>query len=261
MKTPSAVLFAILLLAGRPAAGFAADSGVDSRESAADRALGGMEEGSRMPEPGGSFGEEGRKVPGSVLSPGTDTRSFSPAGAGTSAGPGAGAGAGFGAGSGRGTDTVAAPGIEPATPGSAESGGLENSGGSGDLGGGTGGGDLGGGTETDSSPSGGGSIIDIGADVSTDGGTVDANLDAGINTEADSLLELDAATDVAITEEPVALELDSAESAVIETDLGVEEGINEAPASGEVEAGIEADVDASGESDEPVSSPGGGLSL
>ena len=40
-----------------------------------------------------------------------------------------------------------------------------------------------------------------------------------------------------------------------------EEGIHEAPASGEAEAGIEADVDASGEPDEPVSNPVDGLSL
>ena len=134
-----------------------------------------------------------------------------------------------------------------------------------DLGGGAGGGDLGGGTGSGDLDAGGGgsspgSIIDIDADISVDGGTVDANLDAGLDTEGGSLLELDAATDIA-AEEPVAAELDSSESAVIETDLGIEEGINDAPASGEVEAGIEADVDASGESDEPMDNPADGLSL
>ena len=74
------------------------------------------------------------------------------------------------------------------------------------------------------------------------------------------MLELDADSDVA-TEAPIAGEVDANESALIESNLGLEEGINDAPASGEAEAGIEADVDASGEPDEPIDNPADGLSL
>ena len=278
MKTRLAALLAFFLLAGWPAACFAEGNQVDSRESAVDRALGGMVEGSRMPAPEGSFGERGRRVPGSMLSPRTDTGTSAPAPAvpgvaGPSAGTGPGSStanepAGGTAGSGGSFESSA-----PETSGGGTSGGgLESSGGGGgDLVGGTGGGsnlgggsgpsgtgdtEVPGGTET----TGGGAIIDIDADVSLEGETVNANLDAGVNTEGGSLLELDAATDI-VADEPIAAEVDSTESAVIETDLGVEEGINEAPASGEAEAGIEADVDASGEPDEPVDNPADGLAL
>ncbi len=230
MKPIAAILFGIFLVAGWPSAGFADGNRVDPRESAADRALGGMEEGSRMPSPEGSFTESGRRVPGSMLSPAMDTRAMAPGGAG--AGPQAPASQGSvspGAGGGL---------FESAAPGSGE---------------------LGGGAEPPGPSD--GSIMDIDADVNVGGGGVDANLDVGLDTEAGGgLLELDAASDVA-AEAPVSMEVDSAESAVIESDLGIEEGINEAPASGEVEAGIEADVDASGESDEPIDNPADGLSL
>lgn len=253
IRAATATLVAFLSVIGWPRAGFAGGGQADSREIAVDRALGGMEEGSRMPAPEGSFQESGRTVPGSILSPGMDTRSLAPTDTGGGTGTGLGSGpAGGGAASGGSFEPAASGGPGG---GGLESGGFESGGGGGNLGGDTGGGDLGGG------PGGGGSIIDLDANLSLDGGTVDVNLDAGINTEADSLLELDAATDVAITEELVALELDSTESALIETDLGVEEGINEAPASGEAEAGIEANVDASGESDEPIDNPANGLSL
>lgn len=222
---------------------------MDSRESAVDRALGGMEEGSRMLSPEGSFSERGRGVPGSMRSPETKTGVTAPSGSfpfnvGVETGP-----------------AVSQPGPVEEPLGS----------GGGELtGGGTGGGELTGGggleepaggtEEPVAGPSGGGSIIEIDADVNVDGGNVDANLDAGVDTEAGSLLELDADTDVA-ADAPVAVEVDSAESAVIESNLGVEEGINDAPASGEAEAGLEADVDASGESDEPIDNPADGLSL
>ena len=259
MKTPAAILLSLLLLAGWPAAGFAEENRVDPRESAVDRALGGMVEGSRMPGPEGSFGERGRQVPGSMLSPATNRSSTSaPAALGSSAGPGLGASPGAGVGTanepaGGSFESSAPSGPEETVP---DHGGSDLGGGA--TGGGAGGGDLGG--TIDSEPSGGGAIIDIDAGVSTEGGTVDANLDLGVDTEAGSLLELDAATDV-VAEEPVAAEIDSTQSALIETDLGVEEGINEAPASGEVDAGLEADVDASGEPDEPVDNPADGLAL
>ena len=268
MKKHAAVLSAFLLLAGWPAAGFAEGNRVDPRDSAVDRALGGMEEGSRPPAPEGSFQAEERKVPGSMLSPRTDTGVTAPAGAGTGTGGSAGAGPGNGP-----------IGGAPAGGGSFESAAPSGFGGAGygqggaGSGGGTSGGAGGGGSEpagtvdteipggTDTGGgSSGGSILDVGADVSLEDGTVDANLDAGVNTEGSSLLELDAATDVA-ADAPVAAEVDSAESALIESELGIEEAINDAPVSGEAVAGIEADVDASAEPDEPIDNPADGLSL
>ena len=272
MNPRAAILFILLLMmTGWPSSAFSDGNPVDLRESAVDRALGGMEEGSRMPAPEGSFRESGRKLPDSLLNPTVDMRTG--AGATVSAGsqaPAPQALGGFGAAGGLSESTV--PDSSESTVGGGGSSGEENLGagsnelsvseGSGgeNLGSGIGGGlEPEGGTETSAGPS-GGSIIDIDADVNLSGGEVDANLDAGINTEADSLLELDATSDVTM-DTPVAAEVDSTESAVIETDLGIEEGINEAPASGEVEAGIEADVDASGESDEPIDNPADGLSL
>ena len=267
MKRIAAVLFGVFLAGGWMSAGFADEPQVDPRESAVDRALGGMVEGSRMPSPEGSFTERGRQVPGRGISPTTDMRSTVPAGAG--AGPQAPVSQSPMEGGARGGL------FEPAAPsgpadvgiggGEVGSGGsdLGGSAGGGDLGGGAGGvvePGLGGGTEEPVAGPSEGSIIDIDAGVNVGGGEVDANLDVGVDTEAGSLLELDAASDIA-AEAPIAVEVDSAESAVIESDLGIEEGINEAPASGEVEAGIEANVDASGESDEPVDNPADGLSL
>ena len=256
MKTVVTILFGIFLAAGWPSLGVADELQVDPRESAVDRALGGMVEGSRMPAPEGSFIENGRQILGKGLSPTMDMRTTAPVSAGANAGPQAPVSQSPIEGGARGGLSEPAGRFEPAAPGGPADGGGGGLGSGSDLG--AGGGDLGGGTGGDL---GGGSIIDIDADVSTDGGTIDADVDVGVNTEADSLLDLDAGTDVAITEEPVTVELDAAESAVIETDLGIEEGVNEAPASGEVEAGIEADVDASGESDEPIDNPADGLSL
>lgn len=259
MKPRVAILFILLLMmTGWPSSAFSDGNPVDLRESAVDRALGGMEEGSRMPAPEGSFKESGRKVPGSMLSPTTDIRAGAAGGSGPQApvsqgpiSPGA-AGDSF--------ESAVSGGSGSDVGGGGSPVGEQPGSGSGELGAGAGGGleePGGGGTEPSAGPS-GGSIIDIDADVNLSGGEVGANLDVGINTEADSLLELDATSDVAM-DAPVAAEVDSTESAVIETDLGVEEGINEAPASGEVEAGIEADVDASGESDEPIDNPADGL--
>ena len=268
MNPRTAILFVLLLMmTGWPSSVFSDGNQVDLRENAVDRALGGMEEGSRVPTPESSFKESGRRIPGSMLSPSMDTRAAAPGGASPQApvsqgslGPGAGGGLFESAVSGGSGSDVGGGGPqagEQLGPVSSELGG--GTGGE-ELGSGIGGGlEPGGGTETSAGPS-GGSIIDLDADVNLSDGETGANLDVGINTEADSLLELDVTSDVAM-DAPVSAETDSTESAVIETDLGVEEGINEAPASGEVEAGIEADVDASGESDEPINSPADGLSL
>ena len=297
----AAVFAALLWTVGCPLAGFATESRMDARESVVDRALGGMEEGSRMPHPEGSFTQNGRRVPGSQRSPSGEQR-------GTAA-PSATSGSSSAAPTAPGSPSISGGSVGPGPGGSAEStapkssgesvgsvgaggepsGGLSGGGGAGENkdvgGGGVGGGagveagagagggaDLGSGTETGQGESGGGvaepvgggssggSIIDVDAGVSVDNGNVETNVDVVVDTEADKLLELDAATDVA-AEGPVAVEAESTESAVIETELGIEEGINDAPASGEGEAGLDADVDAAGESDEPLNNPADGLSL
>ncbi len=232
MKHFPAVLASFFFAVVSVPVSFAAMNSVDSRESAVDRALGGMEEGSRMLSSNGSFTEDGRRVTGRTPSPSIDTRqtpvpqNFSAPGAGGS------------------LSESTAPAASPGT--SAVGGGTVD-----EV-------PVGGGTEEPVAGSSEGSIIDVDADLNVSGGTVDANLDVGVDTEAGTLLELDAASDIA-ADAPIAIEVDSAESAVIESNLGLEEGINEAPASGEAEAGLEADVDASGESDEPINNPVNGL--
>ncbi len=99
----------------------------------------------------------------------------------------------------------------------------------------------------------------VNAGVDLSGGTPEANLDVAVDTEADTLLQLDATLDVA-TDTPVAVEAETTESVLVESGLGVEQAINDAPVSGEAEAGISADVEASGEPDEPAINPTDGLS-
>jgi len=250
MKTRAAFLLAFAATAAWPAAAcFPAENRVDAREIAVDRALGGMEEGSRILPQEESLENRGQRTPGSTRSPQVtpSTPSTGPQATGPQAvtapvpvsteNHGVAAGGNFGGGEQKSVveepaeqvvspQPEPAPAPEPEPP--AEPGG------------------------------GGGSIVDVNAGVDLSGGTPSSDLDVSVNTEADTLLQVDATSDVA-TDTPVAVEAETTESVLVESELGVEQAINDAPVSGEAEAGIDADVEASGEADEPATNPADGL--
>ena len=234
----------------QPTASFAADNGVDPREAAIDRAIGGMEEGSRPLEPKGYAGQtQTRPIPGGNLSSSSDTRvtaSVSPStGAGSvNANLGANIGTGSGSGGLQGNTTV-----ETSTGGPTEPS-----------------------TEPTSGGSTGGSIIDVDANVDLSGGepAVDANL--AVDTNADSLLEADtsATTDVAsvdttVTEEGTIAGQDlttTVNEAPIDAVLDAEVVTTDIPSESEATAGLEADVDpVTADSDVTPTDPADGLGL
>jgi len=279
MKNRAAFLLVLAATAAWPAAAcFPAENRVDAREIAVDRALGGMEEGSRILPQEESLANKGQRTPGSTLSPKitqpspTTTASATPS---TSTGPqavttapvfvpaenhGIAAGGNFGGGE---QNPVVSPEPAPvpepvpqpeppAEPSGGEQSHVEQPVVSPEP-------EPVPEPEPPAEPSGGGSIVDVNAGVDLSGGTPEANLDVAVDTEADTLLQLDATSAVA-TDTPVAVEAETTESVLVESGLGVEQAINDAPVSGEAEAGIAADVDASGESDEPATNPADGLS-
>ena len=252
-----------------PSVSVAEEYGVDARERAADRALGGMVEGSRMLPSESSFKDQRQHRPGQAVGPSLGTRAAPVSSAGApaaapsapSAAPAAlsapapvGNRGEFGpTGSSTGPTTPAGPSEGPTAPPGPTGGILEP----------TPTIEPGPGPEPEAPAgptSGGDAIVNVGADLSVEGGTVDANLDAGVNTEADTLLNVDAASDVA-TDGPVPVEVETTESALVASELGAEEGINDAPVSGEAQSGVEADVEAVAESDESLSNPADGLTL
>ena len=210
---------------------FAAENGVDPREAAIDRAIGGMEEGSRPLEPKGYAGKtQTRPIPGGNLSPSSDTHATASADSNVGASRvNANLGANLGAGAGSG-------GLEGNTS-------VETS--------------TGGPTEPSTEPTSGGgtsdSIINVDANVDLSGGepAVDANL--AVDTNADSLLEADtsATTDVTsvdttVTEEGTIAGQDlttTVNEAPIDAVLDAEVVTTDIPSESEATAGLEADVD------------------
>ena len=266
---------------------FTADNTVDPRETAIDRAIGGMVEGSR---PLSSQSDAGKnqihKVPGANLSPGMDTKvtasastqdPSNPTGIGSSVGNSGGAESG---------NTAAGAGNTGAnlggtTPESTTGGNLE-----GNVSGGTSGGTLEGGanvgTETggtttpETEPTGGGSvndsIVNVDANVDLSGGTpaVDANLEVDTNAQG-GLLDANAAgttdagsTEVAVVESGQIAGQDlteTVESAPVDAVLETEVVAADVPADNEASAGLEASVDETGAGDDvTVSDPADGLS-
>ena len=217
---------------------FAAENGVDPREAAIDRVIGGMEEGSRPLEPQSDAGKtRTRPIPGGNLSPLSDTHATA------SAGPNVGTssvntnpGANLGAGAGPGGPT------EPSTEPTSGSGGTSDS------------------------------IINVDANVDLSGGepAVDANLT--VDTNADSLLDADtsATTDVTsvdttVTEDGTIAGQDlttTVNEAPIDAVLGAEVVTTDIPSESEATAGLEADVDpVTADSDVMLTDPADGLGL
>ncbi len=228
---------------------FASENGVDPREFAIDRVIGGMEEGSRPLKPQSYTGKtQTRPIPGGNLSPSSDTH-VTASSASSSAGTGGvnanlgtnlGAGAGSGGLQGNTQDTVTG-GTTGAGPGGNI--GVETS--------------TGGPTEPSTEPASGGgtssSIVNVDANVDLSGGepAVDANL--AIDTNADSLLDVDtssttdaASVDATVTEDGTIAGQDlttTVNEAPIDAVLDAEVVTTDIPSESEATAGLEADVD------------------
>ncbi len=236
---------------------FAAENIVDPRETAIDRAIGGMEEGSRPLEPQGYAGKtQTRPIPGGNLSPSADTRVTASAPAQNIAGSSSiGNGANLSGNTNVGTESGSTQG------GSAE----------GTVGGGTGGT-----TEpTTEEPASGGSTdssiieADANVDLSGESPTVDANL--AVDTNAGTLLDADVSaatdttsTDITATESGTVAGEDlstAINEAPVDATLDTEVVATDIPTDSEATAGLEADVDpVTADSDVAPTDPADGLS-
>ena len=265
------VIFAAGFLFGSQIPAFSEMTGVDPRDAALDRTLGGMEEGSRILSPHGDVHGGGRhtyEVPGShvgsAAEPHTAAAPASPAGGGEmnhgvfvhgSSGSDTGvAGTEASGSSGRGQESVTGGG------GGSESGTIEV--------------DADANLETDDPGAGGqepassgeNSIIEaeIGANVSEEG--ADVNADVGIDPNASGgLVDADAATSTDVVEQELVsdtgLEVDNgADTTAAETiSVGTETGSTAVPATSEVEGGVEADVEGVGAGDDIACNEADGL--
>ena len=103
------------------------------------------------------------------------------------------------------------------------------------------------------------SIINTEANVDSSGSTpaVDANVNVDTNAGG-GLLNADVTSDPGTITQNA--DLTTTESALVQSEVGMEEGISDVPVGGEAEVGLEADVAATGEPDEPVNDPADGLS-
>ena len=217
---------------------FAAENTVDSREAAIDRIIGGMEEGSRPLEPQSYAGKtQTRPIPAGNLSPSSDTHVTASAGANLGAGAGS-------------DGLEGNTSVETSTSGPTEPSAEPTSGG--------------GGTSD--------SIINVDANVDLSGGepAVDANLT--VDTNADSLLNVDtsatsdiASADTTVTEDGTIAGQDfttTVNEAPIDAVLDAEVVTTDIPSESEATAGLEADVDpVTADSDVTLTDPADGLGL
>lgn len=251
-----------------------ADSGsADQRDIVVDNAIGGMREGSRIVSPD-TYGKKTQipKVPGTQLSPVTDTRAVAggPSASGAAkagifpGGISSGVSTGVNEGTaGSGGPTVEAPsGIDTET-----------------LGGGTG---STGGSETAVEPglggsgspeSTGGSLIDIDASADLSSGSVDAGisldtdntdqiLDADLSAGAGEAAGVTGSADIVAEDMSVdsALPPEITESAISsQTDIGTEVDTSGGTVGGEADIGVEADIEGGSEGDDLANDPADAL--
>ena len=256
---------AFLLKGSAPS--LAGEHTVDPREMAIDRAVGGMEEGSRILSPEMSAGKrQVQQVPGRGLHPSMDTRAttsgtgvprtfqapvtavqptepIQPAVPGIVEAPAESPVTG--------TPAIEAPVVETPIETPIETPPIESPV-----------------EETISEPVGGGadrSIIEIDADANLSGDEI--SVDAGVSIEPEAeggLLDAEAGTTTDVVQEELTtetgLEVDvTQDTTTAESTLGTETGTTDSPSSGEVEAGLEADVEGTGAGD-VVSDAADGLS-
>ena len=253
------LMFIFTFLYGTPLS-FAVENTIDPREAAVDRAIGGMEEGSRPLLPQDYAGKNhAHGVPGGNLSPSSDTRVTASTSGQNIVSPSAvGTGANIGGSThetvsgGAGTDTTETSTgtiTEPVTE-------LTD-------------GSTGPTTEPANNTSTGIINADANIDLSGSEPTVDANL--AIDTNADTLLDADASAttdtttvDTSVTESGTIAEQDlttTVNEAPVDAALGAEVMTTDVPAESEATAGLEADVDpVTADSDVTLTDPADGLS-
>ena len=266
---------------------FAGENTVDPREAAVDRAIGGMIEGSRPLLPKSYAGKNKiHKVPGANLSPGMDAKVTASAitqGPSNSNGIGSSVGSAGGVESGNagaGTGNTGAN-LGGTTPESTTGGNL-----GGNVSGGTSGGTLEGGTGTETETggtttpetgsTGGGntndSIVNVDANVVLSGGTPTADANLTVDTNADTLLDVDTSattdvtsTDATVTESGTIAGEDlttTVNEAPLDATLDSEVVATDIPTDSEATAGLEADVDpVTADSDVTPADPADGLGL
>lgn len=285
MKNRSLVLLTFIFL-NWLSVSFAAENTVDPRDAAIDRAIGGMEEGSRPLLPQAYAGKnQAHAVPGGNLSPSSDTRvtasanaqgpsNSSTIGANNTVGNSTGTiGENTGGNINAGADNSGAnlggstnSGItgttveESANVGTSPNGSTEPTGGS---------------TEPVTEPTSGGSAndsivnVDVNVDLSGGSPAVDANLE--VDTNAGNLADVDvtaasdaASTDISATETGNIAGQDLniiVNNAPVDATLDAEVVATDIPAESEATAGLEADVDpVTADSDAAVTDPADGLS-
>ncbi len=267
----------LLLVFGSVSLSGADSVSIDKRDVVVDNAIGGMAEGSRIIAPD-SYGKKTEipKVPGTQLTPITDTRVVAGAPAGGASVAGTAAGGNFPGGSSSGTlagvneRAASAGGLVVETPSGTVAGIIEGGGTAipGEPGVGVEPG-PGGSTATDS---GGGRLIGVDASADLSSGSVDAGvsldtdntdkiLDADLTAGAGEAGGTTTSTDIAAGDLTAGSGLppETTESAISsETDIGTEVDTSGGTVGGEADIGVEADVEGGTESD-AVSDPAGGL--
>ncbi len=252
----------LLLFFGSVSLSNADSVSIDKRDVVVDNAIGGMAQGSRIIAPD-QYGKQTEipKVPGTRLSPITDTRAVAGIPAGGASVAGAAVAGNFPGGQSsstltgvnEGTVSVGGSGIE--TPSGAVTGAPEGSG-------------------TTAVDSGGGSLINVDANADLSSGSVDAGvsldtnntdkiLDADLTAGAGETGSVTGSTDIVAGDLTVGsgLPLETTESAISsETDIGTEVDTSGGTIGSEANIGIEADVEGGTESD-AVSDPADGLAV
>jgi hypothetical protein len=241
-----------------------ADSGsADKRDIVIDNAIGGMREGSRIVSPD-TYGTKTQipKVPGTRLSPITDTRVV----AGAPAADAVKAGIFT-----EGQSSNAAAGINEGAPGA---GGSSIAGppgtGTGNIGAGSGSESGSGvGTTADS----GGSLINVGAGADLSSGSVDAGvsldtdntdkiLEADLAAGAGETADISGSTDIAagdLTADSTLPDEITGSAVSSETDIGTEVDTSGSSVGSEAEIGVEADIEGGGEGGDVANDPADGL--
>lgn len=258
MKQPLVFLLIMpLLVVGVSQTAWAVSQAQDAQDLAVDRALGGLEEGSRMLPPAAE--PPSKAKPGTAISPrdvgttrgqGVGVQPRGDRGADATGRSGTQAG-GAGAGVGRGVEVESGAGSAPAgdtDTGSGGSGGIVDTG----VGGESGGGEAGtGGGETESSGSG----IHVDVDVDTSTGEVSG----GVSVDEEPIVEteIDSGTDLGGATEPVTEDAGAALDADVVTDtttIDASTEITEGELTIDVSAGTDTlgdDLLGSGNEDDP----------
>ena len=257
----STMILALGFLAGLPALVFSDTTGIDPREIAIDKSLGGMKEGSRILSPGGTHagGQRLQGTPGSHVGSAAETHHpvvsattapQSSAAAATAVGPPLG-----GTAASHGDFVHGSSGSETSILEVNADANLETDSPS------TGSQEITSGTSGDQN-----SIIEAGAGVDLSGGSPTVEAEVAIDPNASGgLVDAEAATSTDLVEQELVsntgLEVDNGANttAAETTTVSSETGSTAVPATNEVEGGVEADVTGAGAGDDVECNPADGI--